>query len=138
MSEFVVYSGDAEKVQRLMQAYLSSVKAEYLTLCHRDGSVIAEAGSFRGDPTPLAVLSTASFDSARQIGAMMGGETFQAVSYIGESRSVYISPVDKTLILIQIFAGRLPNRIEDYNRMLVEKLLGAVPAFTQNTSSLIR
>ena len=46
---------------------------------------------------------TASFASASQIGAMLGGEKFQAVSYIGESRAVYISPVDASLILIQIF-----------------------------------
>lgn len=138
MSDFTVYSDDAAKVSRLMQAYMTSVKADYIMLCHRDGSVIASSGTFDGDPTPLAVLSIASFDSARQIGAMMGGETFQAVSYIGESRSVYISPVDSSLILIQIFSGRLPNRIEGYNRLLVDKLLEAVPSFTQNTSSLVR
>ena len=138
MSDFAVYSEDAAKVVKLMRAYLLSVKAEYVVLCHRDGSVVAEAGSFNGDAMPLAVLSTASFDSASHIGAMLGGEKFQAVSYIGESRAVYISPVDASLILIQIFSGRLPNRIEDYNRMLIDKLLDAVPSFTQNTSSLVR
>ena len=138
MSDFTVFTDDAAKVGRLMQAYLSSVKAEYIVLCHRDGSIIAEAGTFEGDQTPLAVLSAASFDSATQIGKMLGGETFQAVSYTGENRSVYITSITNALILIQIFTGKLPNRIEDFNKLLVSKLIDAVPAFTQNTSSLIR
>ena len=78
MSDFTIYSDDAAKVQRLMSAYQASVKAEYIVLCHRDGSIIAEVGSLGIDATPLAVLSTASFDSARQVGMMLGGENFQA------------------------------------------------------------
>ncbi len=138
MSDFAVYSEDAEKVRRLMLAYQGSVKADYVVLCHRDGSIIAEVGSLGVDATPLAVLSTASFDSAKQIGMMLGGENFQSVSYGGENRSIYISPVNDSLLLVQIFPGtKLPNRIEDFNRLLVEKLVDAVPAFTQNTSKLI-
>lgn len=138
MSDFAVYSEDAEKVRRLMLAYQSSVKADYVVLCHRDGSIIAEVGALGIDATPLAVLSTASFDSAKQIGMMLGGENFQSVSYGGENRSIYISPVNESLLLVQIFPGtKLPNRIEDFNRLLVEKLVDAVPAFTQNTSKLI-
>jgi Roadblock/LC7 domain. len=139
MSDFYDLSEDAGKVRRLMLAYQASVKAEYIVLCHRDGSIIAEVGSIGTDATPLAVLSTASFDSARQIGMMLGGENFQSVSYGDENRSIYIAPVDQALLLVQIFPGsRLPNRIEDFNRMLVEKLVDAVPAFTQNTSRLVR
>lgn len=138
MSDFAVYSEDAEKVRRLMLAYQGSVKADYVVLCHRDGSIIAEVGALGVDATPLAVLSTASFDSAKQIGMMLGGENFQSVSYGGENRSIYISPVNESLLLVQIFPGtKLPNRIEDFNRLLVEKLVDAVPAFTQNTSKLI-
>ncbi|MCQ2054521.1 MAG: roadblock/LC7 domain-containing protein [Fibrobacter sp.] len=138
MSDFTIYSDDVGKVRRLMLAYQASVKAEYVVLCHRDGSIIAEVGSLGLDATPLAVLSTASFDSAKQVGLMLGGENFQSVSYAGENRSVYIAPVDEALLLVQIFSGsRLPNRIDDFNRLLVEKLVDAVPAFTQNTSKLI-
>ncbi|MCR5377484.1 MAG: roadblock/LC7 domain-containing protein [Fibrobacter sp.] len=138
MSDFTIYSDDVGKVRRLMQAYQASVKAEYIVLCHRDGSIIAEVGSLGLDATPLAVLSTASFDSAKQVGLMLGGENFLSVSYAGENRSVYIAPVDEALLLVQIFPGsRLPNRIDDFNRLLVEKLVDAVPAFTQNTSKLI-
>ena len=138
MSDFTIYSDDVGKVRRLMQAYQASVKAEYIVLCHRDGSIIAEVGSLGLDATPLAVLSTASFDSAKQVGLMLGGENFLSVSYAGENRSVYIAPVDEALLLVQIFTGsRLPNRIDDFNRLLVEKLVDAVPAFTQNTSKLI-
>lgn len=139
MSDFTIYSDDAEKVQRLMTAYQASVKADYVMLCHRDGSIIAEVGSLGVDATPLAVLSTASFDSARQVGMMLGGENFNSVSYAGDNRSIYIAPVDDALLLVQIFpASKLPNRIEDFNRLLVEKLVDAVPAFTQNTSRLVR
>ena len=116
MSDFTIFSDDVGKVRRLMLAYQASVSI---------------------DATPLAVLSTASFDSARQVGMMLGGETFQSVSYSGEKRSIYISPVDEALLLVQVFPGsRLPNRIDDFNRLLVEKLVDAVPAFTQNTSKL--
>ena len=129
MSDFTIYSDDVGKVRRLMVAYQASVKAEYIVLCHRDGSIIAEVGSLGIDPTPLAVLSTASFDSARQVGNMLGGENFQSVSYSGENRSIYISPVDQALLLVQVFPGsRLPNRIDDFNRLLVEKLVDAVPS----------
>ncbi|MCQ2105188.1 MAG: roadblock/LC7 domain-containing protein [Fibrobacter sp.] len=139
MSDFTIYSDDAEKVRRLMSAYQASVKAEYIVLCHRDGSIIAEVGSLGLDATPLAVLSTASFDSASQVGLMLGGETFNSVSYTGENRSIYITPVDQALLLVQIFPdSKLPNRIDDFNRLLVEKLRDAVPAFTQNTSRLVR
>ena len=138
MSDFSVYAEDAEKVKRLMLAYQASVKADYVVLCHRDGSIIAEVGSIGIDATPLAVLSSASFDSAKQFGLLLGGEDIQSVSYGGESRSVYISPVSDSLLLIQIFSGtKLPKRIEDFNRLLVEKLVEAVPAFTQNTSKLL-
>ena len=112
-----------------------------LPSCHRDGNIIAEVGSLGSDldATPLAVLSIAAFDSSRQIGVMLGGEKFQSVSFTGENRSVYISPVAQSLLLVQVFnGGRLPNRIDDFNRLLVEKLEDAVPAFTQNTSSLVR
>ena len=137
MSDFTIYSDDVGKVRRLMLAYQANVKADYVVLCHRDGSIIAEVGSLGIDATPLAVLSTASFDSARQVGLMLGGETFQSVSYSGEKRSIYIAPVDEALLLVQVFPGsRLPNRIDDFNRLLVEKLVDAVPAFTQNTSKL--
>lgn len=139
MSDFAVYSEDAEKVRRLMLAYQASVKADYVVLAHRDGSIIAEVGSIGMDATPLAVLSSASFDSAKQIGIMLGEGTFQSVSYTGERRSIYIAPVEDSLLLVQIYSGsKLPNRIEDYNKLLVEKLVDAVPAFTQNTSRLPR
>ncbi|MCF0215144.1 MAG: roadblock/LC7 domain-containing protein [Fibrobacteraceae bacterium] len=139
MSDFTIYADDASKVRRLMTAYRASVKANYIVLCHRDGSIIAEVGSLGTDATPLAVLSTSSFDAAKQIGMMLGGENFQAISFSGESMSIYISPVDEALLLVQIFPGsRLPTRISDYNKLLVEKLVDAVPAFTQNTSKLIR
>ncbi len=137
MSNFAFFSEESEKVCRLMQAYQASVKANYIVLCHRDGSVIAEVGTLGMDATPLAVLSTASFDSAKQIGMMLGEGEFRSVSYTGEDRSIFIAPVENTLLLVQIFPGsKLPNRIEDYNRLLVEKLVEAVPAFTQNTSRL--
>ncbi|MCK9182515.1 MAG: roadblock/LC7 domain-containing protein [Fibrobacteraceae bacterium] len=137
MSDFAVYTEDADRVRRLMQAYLASVKADYVMLVHRDGSIIAEVGSIGMDATPLAVLSTASFGSAKQIGVMLGEGEFRSVSYTGEKRSIYIAPVEDSLLLVQIFSGnKLPNRIEDYNKLLVEKLVEAVPAFTQNTSKL--
>ncbi|MDR1760745.1 MAG: roadblock/LC7 domain-containing protein [Fibrobacter sp.] len=137
MSNFAFFSEESDKVRRLMQAYQASVKANYILLCHRDGSVIAEVGTLGMDATPLAVLSTASFDSAKQIGMMLGEGEFRSVSYTGEDRSIFIAPVENTLLLVQIFSGsKLPNRIEDYNRLLVEKLVEAVPAFTQNTSRL--
>lgn len=137
MSNFAVFSEESDKVRRLMQAYQASVKATYIVLCHRDGSIIAEVGTLGMDVTPLAVLSTASFDSAKQIGIMLGEGEFQSVSYTGEERSIFIAPVENTLLLVQIFPGsKLPSRIEDYNRLLVEKLIEAVPAFTQNTSRL--
>ena len=81
MSDFSVYAEDAEKVKRLMLAYQASVKADYVVLCHRDGSIIAEVGSIGIDATPLAVLSSASFDSAKQFGLLLGGVDIQSVSY---------------------------------------------------------
>ena len=87
--------------------------------------------------TVYAASGGTAVDSARQVGMMLGGENFQSVSYSGENRSIYISPVDESLLLVQVFPGsRLPNRIDDFNRLLVEKLVDAVPAFTQNTSKL--
>ncbi len=137
MSDFTVYTDDANRVRRLMQAYQSNVKADYIMLVHRDGSIISEVGSIGMDTTPLAVLSTASFGSAKQIGMMLGEGEFRSVSYTGAKRSIYIAPVEDALLLVQIFPGnKLPNRIEDYNRLLVEKLVEAVPAFTQNTSKI--
>lgn len=139
MSDFAVYTDDADRLRRLMQAYLTNVKADYIMLVHRDGSVISEVGTIGMDTVPLAVLSTASFGSAKQIGTMLGEGEFKSVSYMGEKRSIYIAPVESALLLVQIFSGnKLPNRIEDYNKLLVEKLIEAVPAFTQNTSKIHR
>ena len=45
MSDYTIYSDDANKVRRLMTAYQASVKCEYVVLCHRDGTIIAEVGS---------------------------------------------------------------------------------------------
>jgi len=139
MSDFAIYTDDAAKIQRLLLAYQSNVKADYVLLGHRDGSVIAEVGNLGMDATPLAVLGVASFDSAKQIGLMLGEGAFRAISYAGDDRSIYIAPVQDSLLLIQIFPGsRLPARIEEYNKLLVEKLVEAVPGFTQNTSKLHR
>ena len=139
MSDFAIYTEDAAKVQRLLLAYQCNVKADYVLLGHRDGSVIAEVGNLGMDATPLAVLGGASFDSAKQIGLMLGEGAVPAISYSGDDRSIYIAPVDETLLLIQIFSGsRLPPRIEEYNKLLVEELIEAVPAFTKNTSKLPR
>ena len=49
MSDFTVYTDDADRVRRLMQAYLTNVKADYIMLVHRDGSVISEVGSIGMD-----------------------------------------------------------------------------------------
>jgi hypothetical protein len=38
-----------------MLAYQASVKADYVVLSHRDGSIVAEVGSIGMDATPLAV-----------------------------------------------------------------------------------
>ena len=139
MSDFAIYTADAAKIQALLDAYKQGTKAEYLLLCHRDGSVIAEVGSSNRDSSTLAVLGTASFDSARQIGLMIGEPGFQAVSYAGVNRSVYISAVGDSLLMIQVFSGtKLPKSIEDYSFLLVQKLLDAVPAFTKNTSKISR
>lgn len=139
MSDFAIYTEDAAKIQRLLLAYQSNVNADYVLLSHRDGSIIAEVGNLGMDATPLAVLGVASFDSAKQIGLMLGEGAFRAVSYSGDDRSIYIAPVEDTLLLIQIFTGaRLPVRIEEYNKLLVTKLIEAVPAFTNNTSKLPR
>lgn len=139
MSDFAIYTADAAKIQALLEAYRQGTKAEYLLLCHRDGSVIAEVGTTTRDSSTLAVLGTASFDSARQIGLMIGEPGFQSVSYTGTNRSVYISAVGESLLMVQVFpGGRLPKSIEDYSFLLVQKLLDAVPAFTKNTSRLSR
>ena len=84
MSDFAVYTDDADRLRRLMQAYLTNVKADYIMLVHRDGSVISEVGTIGMDTVPLAVLSTASFGSAKQIGTMLGEGEFKSVSYTGE------------------------------------------------------
>jgi len=137
MSDFAIYTADAAKIQSLLEAYRQGTKAEYLLLCHRDGSVIAEVGAASRDSSTLAVLGTASFDSARQIGLMIGEPGFQSVSYSGVNHSVYISSVGDSLLMVQVFpGGRLPKNIEDYNFLLVQKLLDAVPAFTKGTSRI--
>jgi hypothetical protein len=137
MSDFAIYTADAAKIQALLDAYKQGTKAEYILLCHRDGSVISEVGSSTGDSSTLAVLGTASFDSAHQIGRMIGETGFQSVSYTGVNRSVYISAVGDSLLMVQVFpGGRLPKSIDDYSFLMVQKLLDAVPAFTKNTSRL--
>lgn len=139
MSDFAIYSSDAAKIKALLDAYVKGTKAQYILLCHRDGSVIANVGDLNQDPSTLAVLGTASFDSARQIGVMLGEEGFQAISYLGKSLSVNISSVGESLLLFQVFPGeRLPKNIDDYTFLLVEKLQNAIPSFTQNTSKIER
>ena len=69
MSDYTIYSDDANKVRRLMMAYQASVKCEYVVLCHRDGNIIAEVGSL-GVPPPdeaVAVLDGTLFP--RGVGA---------------------------------------------------------------------
>jgi len=139
MSDFAIYSSDAAKIQALLEAYRAGTKAHYLLLCHRDGSAVAEIGQVSGDSSTLAVLGTASFDSAHQIGRMIGETGFQAVSYTGVNRSIYISAVGNSLLMLQVFpGGRIPKNIEDYSALLVQKLLSAVPAFTREASSRLR
>ncbi|HSQ42199.1 MAG TPA: roadblock/LC7 domain-containing protein [Fibrobacteraceae bacterium] len=139
MSDFAIYTADAAKIQALLEAYKQGAKAEYVLLCHRDGSVIAEIGQAIRDASTLAVLGTASFDSARQIGLMIGEEGFRSVSYTGAQHSVYISAVGESLLLVQVFpGGKLPKSIEDYSFLLVQKLLDAVPAFTRTNTSRIK
>lgn len=137
MSDFAIYTADAAKIQALLDAYRNGTKAEYLLLCHRDGSVISEVGDSPRDSSTLAVLGTASFDSARQIGVMIGETGFQSISYTGVNHSVYIMAVGESLLMVQVFpGGKLPRSIDDYSFLLVQKLLDAVPAFTKNTSKL--
>ena len=57
-------------------------------------SIIAEVGSIGMDATPLAVLSSASFDSAKQIGMMLGEGTFQSVSAYGRTPFHDIAPAE--------------------------------------------
>lgn len=134
--DFTVYSEEANKAVRLLQAYCVSAKAEYVVLCHRSGSVLADAGSLAGDASPLALLSTSALDSANQFGAMMGNGKFSAISFVSNSKSVYVTPIDPALIVIQIFAGHLPPRVEDFTRVLVDKLNTATPAFMQEANSM--
>lgn len=134
--DFTVYSEEAIKATRLLQAYCTSAKAEYVVVCHRSGSALAEAGSLAGDASPLALLSASSFDSANQFGAMIGNGKFKAISFISDNKSVYVSTVDPALIILQIFPGHLPAKIEDFTRVLIEKLNAATPAFMQEANNM--
>lgn len=135
--DFSVNSEDALKATRLLQAYCASIKAGYAVICHRSGSVLAEAGSLAGDASPLALLSTSSFDSANQFAAMMGSGHFKSISFLSDSNSVYITAIEPSLLVIQIFPGHLPAKIDDFTKLLIEKLNGAVPAFMQAANSMI-
>ena len=137
MNDFAIYTADAVKIQALLEAYKQGAKAEYLLLCHRDGSVVAEVGVTPQDSSTLAALGTASFHSAHQIGIIIGEPGFQSVSYTGVNRSVYISSVGDSLLMLQVYpSNRLPKSIEEYSFMLVQRLLDAVPAFTNKTSRI--
>ena len=136
MNDFSIYAADAVKIQALLQAYRQSTNCEYVLLSHRDGAVIAEAGEIEKESSTLSVLCTASFDSAQQIGMILGEPGFQAVSYLGKSRSVYISAVGNSILLMQVYPDdRLPKNIDSYSTNLVELLIDAVPAFTQDSSN---
>ncbi len=134
--DFTVYSEEAAKVARLLQAYRVSAKADYVVLCHRSGAVLAEAGTLAGDASPLALLSSSAFDSANQFGTMMGDGKFKAISFMGDLRSVYISPIEPSLLVIQIFSTAMPSRIAEFTRVLIDKLNDATPAFMLEANSL--
>lgn len=141
MSDFALHVADATKIQKLLGAFQTTLKAEYLLLCHRDGTIIAQSGILEEtiDSSTLAVLVVASHSSAMQIGNLLGGSTFRTISYLGTQKSIGISAVGNSLLLVQIFPGvAIPVKLEEFAGVLESRLMSVVPHFIENTSRLRR
>jgi len=136
MNDFALYPEDVVKLDKLLLKFRDITRAEYILFCHRDGSVIAETPlkSLRLNSATLSVLASASYSSAIQIGQLVGENSFHGVAHRGERLAIHISPVGDHALVLQIYdAKRLPAKITEFTRVLVEKFRGIL-SFLQSSS----
>lgn len=98
---------DAERIERLLQAFLFDSFARCALLVDRAGQLVVSAGERPPfDATAFASLAAADFSANDQLASMIGEQEFSSLFHQGEKESMYLADVAKRVILVVLFDNR--------------------------------
>jgi predicted regulator of Ras-like GTPase activity (Roadblock/LC7/MglB family) len=98
---------DAQRIERLLQAFLYDSNARCALLVDRTGQLITTSGERpEFDSTAFASLAAADFSANDQLASMIGEQEFSSLFHQGEKESMYLADVAKRVILVVLFDDR--------------------------------
>lgn len=98
---------DVEKVNRLLESFVSEAGARCALLLDRNGrplTAFGETGDL--DETSFASLAAADFDASDQLAGLLGEDEFTSLYHQGVDGSMYLSEIAGVAILAAVFDRR--------------------------------
>ncbi len=91
-------------IQKALNELLENINAVTVLLIDRAGQLVTSAGNTAGiDLSSFCTLSAADFAATNHLASLIGEEEFATVFHQGDQESIYMSVVDKRVILAVIF-----------------------------------
>ena len=98
---------DLERVNRLLQSFLTEAGARCALLLDRSGRPLTACGETEGlDETSFASLAAADFDASDQLAGLLGEPEFTSLYHQGVHGSMYLSEIAGVAILAAVFDRR--------------------------------
>lgn len=99
--------GELERVNRLLQSFVSEAGARCALLLDRAGRPLTAFGETRDlDETSFASLAAADFDASDELAGLLGEQEFTSLYHQGVHGSMYLSEIAGIAILAAVFDRR--------------------------------
>ncbi|MGH7476865.1 MAG: roadblock/LC7 domain-containing protein [Longimicrobiales bacterium] len=100
-------TGEVERLQQLLGAYLADTRAKYVLLADRAGQLLAHAGEAGSiDRLSFASLVAADFAANDQLAHLLGEDECASLYHSGDNRGMFLVDVAGQVILAALFDGR--------------------------------
>lgn len=104
MSDVILYKEDIDRLNSILQAFVSETKIISALLINKDTRLLAHQGTLAMfDMSALAALIVGSFASTQAIAGLIGEHEFGTMFHSGNSKNLLISLVDDNTILATVF-----------------------------------
>lgn len=100
-------TGDLQRLDRLLEAFLRDTRARYAVVVDRSGQLLTAAGHAPGlDGTAFASLAAADFAASNQLAQLLGEDEFAALYHHGDDEGMYLVDVGGRAILAVLCGER--------------------------------
>ena len=118
------YTEDIEKIDRMLNNYITVSKAKSVFLIDKSGSMITYKGEDHSiNADELSALVAASFAATKEIARLLGEAEFSVMFHQGKKDNIHISLIGNKAILVTLFSDNTTvGMIGHYSKELAEKL----------------